>query len=79
MLVKAREASGLTQVEVAARLAKPQSYVSKCERGERRVDLSEFIEIADALNLDVSSFIQDFRAELKRIPVSAPDRKSRQR
>lgn len=33
--------SGLTQVEVAKQLRKPQSYVSKCELGERRVDFTE--------------------------------------
>ena len=33
-LVEARQTAGLTQAEVAARLGKPQSYISKCEVGE---------------------------------------------
>ena len=37
----ARQSAGLTQAEVAGRLKKPQSYVSKCETGERRVDVVE--------------------------------------
>lgn len=37
----AREEAELTQTEVAARLRRPQSYVSKCEAGERRVDVVE--------------------------------------
>ena len=41
-LRQAREAAGLTQVEAAARLRKPQSFVSRCETGERRVDVLEF-------------------------------------
>jgi len=43
-LREAREVSGLTQVEAAKRLRTPQSWISKCERGERRVD---FVELED--------------------------------
>lgn len=41
-LRQARESAGMTQVEAAARLRKPQSFVSRCETGERRVDVLEF-------------------------------------
>jgi DNA-binding transcriptional regulator YiaG len=40
-LRQARLDAGLTQAEVAARLNRPQSFVSKCESGERRVDVVE--------------------------------------
>ncbi len=40
-LIKARQESGLTQVDVAEKLEKPQSFVSKVERGERRLDVVE--------------------------------------
>jgi len=52
LLVEARERQQLTQVEVSARLKKPQSYVSKYERGERRLDLIEWIDITHAVGLD---------------------------
>ena len=39
LLIQARKTAGLTQVELAERLRKPQSYVSKFERGERRLDV----------------------------------------
>ena len=42
----ARVAAGLTQVEVARSLGKPQSFVSKSENGERRVDAVEFADLA---------------------------------
>lgn len=45
-LRRAREEAGLTQVEVARALGKPQSYVSKCENGERRVDVVELAQFA---------------------------------
>ena len=41
-LRQAREDAGLTQAEAAAKLRKPQSFVSRCETGERRVDVLEF-------------------------------------
>lgn len=40
-LKEARVAAGLTQDEAAKLLGKPQSYVSKCEQGERRIDVIE--------------------------------------
>jgi transcriptional regulator with XRE-family HTH domain len=58
LLVAAREESGLTQVQVAERLRKPQSYVSKIERGERRLDIIEFFELAEILKIDPFEFLQ---------------------
>lgn len=65
LLVKARLDAGLTQVEVAARLRKPQSFVSKFERGERRIDVPEFVEIADALGIEAATFIETYVSEAK--------------
>ena len=52
ILLDARNAAGLTQQEVADRLGKPQSYVAKVERNERRIDVVEFISLANALGVD---------------------------
>lgn len=62
MLVAARLERKLMQSEVADQLGKSQSFVSKYERGERRLDLPEFVEIADVLGLDVAIFIAQYRA-----------------
>jgi len=59
-LVEAREAAGLTQTELARRLGKPQSYISKIETGERRIDLVELVELLEAIPVDVRSFIDGF-------------------
>jgi transcriptional regulator with XRE-family HTH domain len=61
MLVQARKDSGLTQVDLAARLSRPQSFVSKFERGERRVDVVEFLEISRALEIDPFSLLKALR------------------
>jgi transcriptional regulator with XRE-family HTH domain len=60
MLVEAREKARLTQVDVAKRLGKPQSFVSKYERGERRLDFVEFVLLAEVINLDTEAFLADF-------------------
>ena len=51
-LVELRRSLGVTQTDLAARLAKPQSFISKIERGERRMDPEEFRAIALALGAD---------------------------
>lgn len=56
-MVAARNSAGLTQTELADKLGRPQSYVSKYERGERRLDVIEFLVLADLLNLDIYDFI----------------------
>ncbi|MEN9490276.1 MAG: hypothetical protein RJA63_725 [Pseudomonadota bacterium] len=64
MLAEARTAKGLLQAELAERLRKTQSFVSKYERGERRIDFPEFVCIADALELDLPTFIEAYRARI---------------
>lgn len=51
-LVRERKDQGLSQEAVAARLGKPQQYVSRYEVGERRLDMVEFLDAAKALNVD---------------------------
>ena len=58
-LVDARLENALTQSQVAGRLGRPQSYVSKYESGERRLDVIELIEICDHLSLGPSRLLAD--------------------
>ncbi|MBA4801830.1 MAG: helix-turn-helix transcriptional regulator [Euryhalocaulis sp.] len=51
-LGRLRKEAGLTQRELADRLGKPQSYVAKYELGERRLDVVDFLDIAEALSFD---------------------------
>jgi len=58
LLIEARKEAGLTQVGLADKLSRPQSYVSKFERGERRLDVIEFFEVADAIGVDPFAFLR---------------------
>jgi len=57
-LKEARLAAGLTQTEVAAKLCRPQSFLSKCESGERRVDVVELMEFARLYGKGLTFFVR---------------------
>lgn len=63
LLTQAREEAEMTQVQVATKLGKPQSYVSKYESGDRRLDVTEFVQIADILALNISDFLDQYRTK----------------
>lgn len=55
-LRRAREDAGMTQVELAKAVGRSQTWVSKCELGERRVDFVELEDLARALGKDLGWF-----------------------
>ena len=57
-LRKARTAARLSQVETARQLGRPQSYVSKCETGERRVDVIELGKFATLYGKSIMYFVR---------------------
>lgn len=54
MLCSLRADLGLRQIDLAEKLGKPQSFISKYESGERRLDLVELNEICRALHVSLS-------------------------
>lgn len=50
-LIAARKAQGLTQGEVAVRMGTDQSQISKLERGERRIDVIDYVRYCQAVGL----------------------------
>ncbi len=66
ILLFARKKSGLTQLELAKKLKQPQSYVSKYENGERRLDIVEFIEIVNALGASPVDIFVSFISEISK-------------
>lgn len=57
-LRKARKEAGLTQVQVAKKLKRPQSHISNVESGQQRVDVIELQTFAKIYNKDINYFIK---------------------
>jgi len=57
-LRKAREEAGLSQVEVAKKLKRPQSHISNVESGQQRVDVIELQIFAKIYNKDIKYFVK---------------------
>lgn len=63
-LKKAREEKGLTQTDVAQRLGQTQSFISKVERGERRIDIVELRAICESIGIPFVTFVESFSKSL---------------
>ena len=55
-LRSARLEAGLTQIQAGKKLKKPQSYLSKVERGERKIEAIELADFAKIYNKDINYF-----------------------
>lgn len=64
-LTAARRRSTLSQIEVARRLTKRQSFVSNYEKGQRRVDILEFVRIANAIGAGPRKLFGDIVRRLR--------------
>ena len=65
----ARHDAKVTQAELAAKLRANQSYVSKYERAERRLDIIEVRAICSALGLDFLQIVERFEKAIKRVDI----------
>lgn len=61
----ARKSAGLTQIQLSERLGKNQSYISNIERGQRRLDVIEFIRVSEALSQEPSRLFDDLLVRIK--------------
>lgn len=64
LLKEIREEAGLRQVDLAARLGKPQSFVSKYEQGERRLDALELREVCRSCGINLIEFARRLESRL---------------
>jgi len=62
LLRQIREEAGLRQTDVAKRLNQPQSFVSKYESGERRLDLLELELVCEACDTTLLEFVKRYLA-----------------
>ena len=63
LMIAARKDAGVRQTDLAARLEQPQSYVSKVENRERRIDVAEYIGWMQALDLDPATHLAALTAD----------------
>ena len=66
ILIEARRAAGWSQEALADRLDRAQTFVSKIELGERRLDLIELLVWAEALQVDVHAAVDRLRKKIRR-------------
>lgn len=66
LLRRIRLDAGLRQVDLANRLKQPQSFVSKYESGERRLDLLELGQVCLAVGINLGEFVRQFEESLGR-------------
>jgi transcriptional regulator with XRE-family HTH domain len=64
LLREAREAAGISQVELAAQLKETQSEISKFERGERRLDIVQLHRWCRALKIRASDIFREFEEQV---------------
>lgn len=64
LLRQVRQDAGLTQAALASKLGRPQSFVSKYESGERRLDVLELRTVCHALDMPLVSFVEHLEGEL---------------
>lgn len=65
LLRQVRLDAGLRQEDVANRLGRPQSFVSKYESGERRLDLVELQEVCRALGISLVTFVRRYERDMR--------------
>jgi transcriptional regulator with XRE-family HTH domain len=58
LLRQMRTEAGLTQTEIAQRLGQPQSFVSKYESGERRLDVLELRQVCAVVGVSLADFVR---------------------
>lgn len=63
LLRRFRETAGLRQIDLAERLNRPQSFVSKYESGEKTLSFLELVEVCRALDVPLVDFVARFEKE----------------
>jgi transcriptional regulator with XRE-family HTH domain len=61
LLIERRKAAGMTQAQLAKRLGKSQSFISRLESGQRRVYVVELLELAEVLGFDAGKALAAVR------------------
>ena len=66
VLKKTRQKAGLTQAQLARKIGETQTFVSKCERGERRIDVIELQVFCRAFGVSLKQFVASLEAAMSK-------------
>lgn len=66
LLRQTRTEAGITQVDLAKRIRRPQSFIAKIEAGERRLDVIELRQVCQALGITLPEFVDRLERALRR-------------
>jgi transcriptional regulator with XRE-family HTH domain len=70
VLRETRRRAGLTQTQLAQQIGETQTFVSKCERGERRVDVVELRTLCQAFGLSLKQFVSTLERAIGKLKRS---------
>jgi len=62
-----RRASGMSQVQIAEKLGNRQTFISKIENGDRRIDVIELLAYLDAAGVDAADFVARLSARVRNL------------
>ncbi len=79
VLKAARKRARVTQIELAERQGNTQTFVSKCERGERRIDAVELVEFAEAIGVAPQELLDEYLTQRGRATSPKTRKGSKQR
>ena len=69
-LKRIREKAGLSQRELCRRLGREHTFISKCELGERRIDIAEFFWICKACNASPKKETENLIKEFEKLEIA---------
>jgi transcriptional regulator with XRE-family HTH domain len=61
LLIEKRKQAGLTQVAVASALGRHQPFIANIENGERRIDVVEFLALAEIIGFDAHEVLRELQ------------------
>ena len=63
LIIHARKEAGIRQVQLAKKLKRSQTWIARLESGDRRIDVIELLDLADAIGFDALDILGQLEAK----------------